>query len=67
MELVNYLYRTNNSIIKACEDLNIEFSSDLLEDLEQCSQCSTWYYSYELIPDQDYNNICKFCVVHYGL
>lgn len=66
-DLTNYLYRTNSSIAKACEELGIEFSPELLEDLEQCSHCDIWYYSYQLIPDQDYNSICKFCEGHYGL
>jgi hypothetical protein len=67
MKLVDVLYRTNRVVGDACEELGIEFSEELLEDLEQCTHCNIWWYSYELIPDLDENNICKFCCGHYGL
>lgn len=67
MALVEELYRTNRSIRTACENLGIEFEADMLEDLEQCSHCNIWYHSFELLPDLDDNNICKFCESYYGL
>lgn len=66
MSLVKELYRTNTNPHVACKILGIEFDPEDLEDLEQCSHCSIWWYSYELIPDQDDNNICKFCESRYG-
>ena len=54
------LYRTNISIVAGCEELG-------LEDLEQCTHCNIWYHGYELIPDLDDNNICKFCSTYYGM
>lgn len=65
--LVDRLYRTNQSIGSVCEELDIVFSDDMLEDLERCTHCSIWWFSYELIPDLDDNNICKFCQSHYGM
>lgn len=64
--LADRLYRTNTSIKDACEELDIEFRQELLEDLETCTHCSIWYHSYQLIPDDDGNNICKFCEGYYG-
>jgi len=66
MSLVKELYRTNTSIPDACKTLGIEFNPEDLEDLEQCSSCNIWWYSYELLPDLDDNSICKFCEVRYG-
>ena len=65
--LSDLLYRTNTSILVACQDLDIEYNPEDLEDLEQCTHCNIWYHSYELIPDLDDNNICKFCGSYYGL
>lgn len=67
MALIEELYRTNTSIMTACENLGIEFDIDLLEDLETCTNCGVWWHSYELLPDLDDNNICKFCEGYYGL
>ncbi len=64
--LVDSLYRTNQSIVNACLELGLEYEQDMLEDLEQCSHCSIWYHSYELMPDIDDNNLCKFCEEYYG-
>lgn len=60
------LYRTSMSIVDACRLLGIEFNPEDLEDLEQCSSCGIWWNSYELTPDLDDNNICKFCETNYG-
>lgn len=65
--LVDLLYRTNRNIIDACIELDVEFKEEMLEDLETCNSCGIWYHSYQLIPDDDDNNICKFCETHYGL
>ncbi len=65
--LVTELYRTNASILDTCDRLEIDFSIDLLEDLEQCSHCNVWWHGYELLPDLDGNNICKFCESYYGV
>lgn len=65
--LTDKLYRTNRLIGDVCEELGIEFSDEELEDLEQCTHCNIWWYSYELIPDLDENNICRFCESHYGM
>lgn len=65
-DLTDYLYRTNTSIINACEDLGIEYDNEDLNDLEQCTSCGIWWWSYELAPDLDENNICKFCESNYG-
>lgn len=54
------------SIVDACRLLGIEFNPEDLEDLEQCSSCGIWWNSYELTPDLDDNNICKFCETNYG-
>lgn len=65
--LVDALYRTNQNVLDTCEELGIEYNVDLLEDLEQCSHCNIWWHGYELLPDLDGNNICKFCEGYYGL
>lgn len=54
------------SIQDACKLLGVEYDPEALEDLEQCSHCNIWWYSYELTPDLDDNNICKFCEITYG-
>jgi hypothetical protein len=54
------------SVVDACRLLGVEFEDIELEDLEQCSSCGIWWYSYELTPDLDDNNICKFCETSYG-
>jgi hypothetical protein len=66
-ELTEILYRTNRSISSACEELSAVFAMEDLEDLEQCSHCNVWWHDYELIPDQDDNQVCKFCGTYYGL
>lgn len=66
MSLVAELYRTKTSVVSACKLLGIQFDPEDLEDLEQCSSCNIWWHSYELMPDLDDNNICKFCENHYG-
>lgn len=67
MSLVDTLYRTNKTPHAACRELGIPFDREDLEDLEQCSSCGIWWHSYQLIPDLDDNNICKFCEDRYGL
>lgn len=64
--LVAMLYRTNQSIKTACEDLEIEYQSEMTDGIEQCSHCSIWYYDHELIEDLDGNILCKFCEQWYG-
>jgi len=64
--MIETLYRTNMSIQDACKLLGVEYDPEALEDLEQCSHCNIWWYSYELTPDLDDNNICKFCEITYG-
>ena len=66
-ELSSFLYRTKISIPDACEELGIEYNKDDLEDLSSCTHCGIWYWEYELIPDLDENNICKFCSQYYGM
>ncbi len=65
--IVKEIYRTNKLPHKVCSEMGIEFEEELLEDLEQCSHCNIWWHGYELIPDLDGNNICKFCEGYYGL
>jgi hypothetical protein len=64
--LTKHLYKTNKPIHRACKELDITFEEEDLEDLEQCSHCNIWYHGYELVPDLDDNNICKFCEGRYG-
>lgn len=59
--LTDILYRTNRSIQDACLELNIEYNEEDLEDLARCDNCFIWYWGYELIPDVDNLNTCKFC------
>jgi hypothetical protein len=66
MALIKELYRTNTSVMDACETLGIEFEVEMLGDLEACTNCGVWWYSYELTPDLDDNNICRFCEGYYG-
>lgn len=66
MSLVSELYRTSKSVLAACKTLGISYESEDLEDLEQCSHCNIWWHSYELMPDLDDNNICRFCENTYG-
>jgi hypothetical protein len=64
--LVDVLYRTNSTISRVCEELGIVFDESLLEDLERCTGCNIWYHSYQLIPDEDDNNICPYCLEYVG-
>jgi hypothetical protein len=64
--LVDVLYRTNSTISNVCEELGIVFEESLLEDLERCTGCNIWYHSYQLIPDEDDNNICPYCLEYVG-
>lgn len=63
--LIEKLYRTNQSIQLACEELDVEFEEGMLGDLEPCTHCSVFWHSYELTPDEDGNNVCKFCETYY--
>jgi hypothetical protein len=65
-QLTDELYRTNTNIVDACRLLGIDYDEEDLEDLEACSLCNIWYWSYELTPDDDGLNSCKFCITHYG-
>lgn len=66
-KLTDLLYRTNTSILSACNELEIEYKEEDLEDLAACSNCGIWYWEYELIPDEDFLGTCKFCDNNYGL
>lgn len=68
-KLAKALYRTNHSIERGCADAEILyklFEDKMLEDLFQCSHCNVWWHEHELIPDDDFNEICKFCLGYYG-
>jgi hypothetical protein len=68
-KLAAALYRTNHSIERGCEEAGILsklFDDNMLEDLYQCTHCNVWWHDYELTPDDDDNEICKFCVNYYG-
>jgi hypothetical protein len=65
--LTETLYRTNRSILEVCNELDVEYDVEDLEDLARCDNCSIWYWEYELIPDTDGLNTCKFCDKHYGM
>jgi hypothetical protein len=65
-ELTDLLYRTNTSIVDACRELGIEYNPEDLEDLETCSLCGIWWFSYQLAVDDEGLNNCKFCETHYG-
>lgn len=64
--LTEALYRTNKSIVTACDELGILYNEESLEDLAACDACGIWYHEYELIIDEDGLNTCKFCDYHYG-
>lgn len=64
--LIKALYKKNTSVLEACKELGIEFEEEMLGDLERCTHCNIWYHSFELLPDQDDNDICKFCETHFG-
>lgn len=63
--LIEKLYRTNQSIALACEQIGVEFQEEMLGDLEACTHCGVFWHSYELTSDEDDNNICKFCETYY--
>lgn len=60
------LYRTNTSLVQVCKELGISTDNVDLGDLETCTHCGVWWRSYELTPDLDDNNICRFCEGYYG-
>lgn len=63
--LIDKLYRTNHSIALACEQMGVEFNEEMMGDLEACTHCGVYWHSFELSPDEDDNNICKFCETFY--
>lgn len=69
--LTDLIYRTNKPISTALKELNIHPSTEelkeLLGELECCTHCGIYYWSHELIPDLDDNQICRFCSNYYGL
>ena len=64
-DLVEKIYRTNQSISLACDQIGIEFNQEMLGDLTQCTHCNVWWHDYELTVDADGNDLCKFCKVYY--
>jgi hypothetical protein len=65
--LQKILYKKVMSPVKASQNLGLVFEIEMLGDLETCSDCNTWYHSYEMIPDLDGNNICRYCETYIGL
>ena len=64
-KLIDKIYRTNQSIALACEQIGVEFSEEMMGDLEACTHCGVYWHSFELSPDTDDNNVCKFCETYY--
>jgi hypothetical protein len=67
MKLGKYLYRKRMTVQEACKDLGIDFEEEMLGDLEQCTSCSVWWHTHELLEDpEDGTNLCKYCESYYS-
>lgn len=65
--LSSALNNTRKTIKQACEELDIDYDSlDVTQlEIDQCSHCGRW--SLLLVQDLDDNPICRFCVDLVGL
>lgn len=61
------LYKTHKSILDACAELMIEYSSEVEIHLKQCNCCGIWLKPGQLVKDLDGLDICQTCVDAYGL
>ncbi len=60
------LYRTHKTLREACDEVEQDFSSSIIENLDTCCSCGIWLKFSELIEDQDAMGICKPCWTYYG-
>lgn len=63
--MFNKLIGTQQNLLDFLKEENLEIQD--LPAIEQCANCSIWYYSKELINDLDGNPICHICERFYGL
>lgn len=66
-EVEKVLYRTRKTLTQACKEAGVEFDSDIIKEIQECSHCGIWYKLNQLIPDLDKNPICNNCNHFYGL
>jgi len=66
LDLVERIYRTNQPIALACDQMGVEFQEEMLGDLATCTHCGVWWHDFELTQDDDGNDLCKFCDVYYN-
>ena len=55
------LVKTRRSLREVCEEFGIDTPSHDELCISQCTQCSTWHYTYKLVEDLDDNLICTYC------
>lgn len=65
-KLENALVRTKDNVLEICADLKIEFDDSMIENIEQCANCSFWNKKSVFRRDVDANPICNICWTLYG-
>ena len=60
------LYRTHKSVLEACDELMIEYHSEVEIQLKQCTSCGVWLKPQQLKKDLDGLDICTTCLDAYG-
>ena len=68
-DLEYHLLGTRRNIADVCKDLGMALDMEDLHNLMaiQCTHCSTWVKSFNVIEDLDSNPICKYCADLIGL
>jgi hypothetical protein len=61
-----YLYKTRNSVLDACNALRIKTPYEQDIELAACSSCSIWLKPIQMKQDLDGYPICENCLAHYG-
>lgn len=66
-KLEHTLLNTRRPLAEVCREIGLDIPDR--EDLcvTQCTQCSTWHYTYKMVEDLDDNLICRYCEDIFGL
>jgi hypothetical protein len=60
-KLTSGLLKTRRSLTEVCAEFGIPVPASQDLEVDQCTQCSTWHYTYSLVEDLDGNSICTYC------
>jgi len=63
-DVENLLINTRKSILEVCDELMVEYHSEIEIRLKQCNCCGIWQRNMKL--DLDGLDICTYCLDAYG-